>query len=138
MKNSKLLKTLLKYAACIIPGGIITLLVIELHGYSLAGSDVERYRVLCDAFSIPGVTLIMVAALVLISNAGGFDGIGYSVKYALKRLLPFAGLSDPGKYIDYVERRRASKIKRYSFIWISGLAFLAVALFFMYKFYQIY
>ena len=138
MNNKKLLKTLLKYAVCIIPGGIISAMVLNFHGYSSAGNAVERYRILCDAFTIPGVTLIMVAALVFISNFGGFDGIGYSVKYAIKRLLPFAGISDPGKYIDYVERRRASRINGYSFIWICGLGFLAVALFFMYKFYQLY
>ena len=109
-----------------------------MHGFSAAASEVEKYRILSDAFTIPGVTLIRVAALVFISNFGGFDGLGYSVKYALKRLLPFAGLSDPGKYLDYVGRRRASRINNYSFIWISGVLFLAVALFFMYKFYQLY
>lgn len=138
MKNNKFIKIFIKYAACVIPAALVSLLVLDTHEYALAASDVERYRILTDAFTIPGVILIMVAALVFISNLGGFDGLGYSLKVAIKRLLPFFGAAPDEKYIDYVERKRASRIKGYHFILFSGIAFLAAALFFMYKFYQLY
>ncbi|MBR5311073.1 MAG: DUF3899 domain-containing protein [Oscillospiraceae bacterium] len=138
MKNNKFVKILIKYAACIVPATIMTLLVIDTHELALAESEVERYRILTDAFTIPGVVLIMVAALVFISNLGGFDGLGYSLKVAIKRLLPFFGAVPDEKYGDYVERKRAHRIKGYQFILHSGLLFLAIALYFMYKFYQIY
>ena len=137
MKKKQILSTILKYAACIIPGGLVTWLVLDLHGYAFASSEAERYRVLCDAFTIPGVVLVMISLLFIISNSGGFDGIGYAVKRAAKMLLPFVG-KDMEKYYDYKERRQNSKLKGFSFIWKSGLLFLAAALFFMYKFYQVY
>lgn len=138
MNKKKLLTTLIKYACCIIPGAIISWLVLDQHGYSSALSDVERYRILCDAFTIPGVILIMAGALVWISNLGGFDGLSYSLKIALKRLLPFGSVEKPEKYFDYVERRKGKRLKGYHFIFITGIGFLALALFFMFRFYQLY
>lgn len=137
MKKKQILSTILKYAACIVLGGLISWLVIDQYGYASAASDAERYRVLCDAFTIPGVVLVMVSLLFVISNAGGFDGIGYAVKRAAKMLIPFAN-KDMEKYYDYKERRQGSKLRGFGFIWQSGLLFLAIALFFMYKFYRVY
>lgn len=137
MNKKKLRSTIIKYAACLIPAGLISWLVVDLHGYSAAATEAERYRVLCDAFTIPGVTLIMISLLLVISNAGGFDGIGYSMKRAIKMLLPFAN-KDMEKYYDYRERRQNNKLKGFGFIMKSGLIFLAIALFFMYKFYQVF
>lgn len=130
--------TLLKYACCIIPGGLISWTVISQYGYFTAKTDIERYRVLCDAFTIPGVILIMAGALVWISNLGGFDGIAYSLKIAIKKLIPFGAVEKPERYFDYVERKKGNRLKGYHFILITGMGFLAVALFFMYRFYQLY
>ena len=137
MNKKKLLTTLIKYACCIIPGALISWLVLDQHGFAYA-TEVDRYRILCDAFTIPGVILIMAGALVWISNLGGFDGIAYSLKIAIKRLIPLGSVEPPEKYFDYVERRKSRRLKGYHFIFITGIGFLAVALFFMYKFYQLY
>ena len=138
MKNNKLLNLLIKYAVCVIPAGLIATLVLSQHGYKEAATDMERYRILCDAFTIPGVILIMVGALIWISNTGFFDGISYSVGIALKRLLPFASIQMEDKYYDYKMRKKEARLKGYHFVFITGAVFLAAALFFMYKFYQLF
>lgn len=120
-----------------VPAGLLAYLTMYLHGYFETVSKMQRYRILCDAFTIPGVVLIMFSALLLISNLGGLDGIGYSLKRMFKMLNPFAK-KDMERYAEYIENRKRNRIKGYSFILISGLIFMAVALYFMFKFYSIY
>ncbi len=139
MNKKKLKNTILKYAACIVPGGLVSYIVIIQYDYNSATEVFERYRILCDAFTIPGVILVMAYLLVLIANAGAFDGIGYIMKIAVRKLIPFLSAHYmPEKYYDYLERKKNSKIKGVNFILFSGILFLVFALIFMLKFYQVY
>ncbi len=139
MNKKKIKSTILKYAACIVPGGLISYIVIDQYGYAYAAKDFERYRILCDAFTIPGVVLVMIFLLLLIANTGFFDGIGYMMRTAVRKLVPFLSAHDKmEKYYDYTERKKNSRIKGVGFILISGLLFLVVAGFFMVRFYQVY
>ena len=76
-----------------------------LHGWSRTLPAVERYRILCDAFTVPGLMLVLIAALVALSNEGSFDALGYAVRYTVRRLIPGAGLRQE-TYGEFVERRR--------------------------------
>ena len=96
----------------------------------------EWYRVLCDAFTIPGLVFTMLGLLVSLSNQGALDGIGYAATVAFKMLIG-AGANQE-RYAEYLERRRANRLKGYGFLYAVGLACLAVAMVFMGLFYSMY
>lgn len=100
---------------------------------------VTRFRLLCDMFSIPGVMLLLVALMVYVANEGFFYSLGFIFSNAFRSLIPGAATRRYERYGDYVERKRQKgKVKGYSFLTFTGLAFLAVGLVFMFLFYRIY
>ena len=98
----------------------------------------EKYRILCDAFTIPGVVLVMLGALMAISNEGALYGISYVLGYAFRILIP-AKRHEHEKYYDYVERKKGEgQVKGYGFLFVVGGASLAIAIVFMILFYRLY
>ena len=126
----------------LIKSGIATAVGILLAVAFIASSDffgenlMNRYKILCDAFTIPGLLMLMFAVLVSVSNEGALDGVGYVVKQGF-RMLTFRGLGTE-KYLDFVQRRRDNRVSGYGFLYIVGAAFMAVALIFMALFYSLY
>ena len=98
---------------------------------------VELYRIVCDAFTIPGLILLMLGCLMSLSNIGAIDGLGYVVSIAVKMLLPGGGLKME-RYKEYLDRRRANRVRGYGFLYLVGAGCMAVALIFMALFYSIY
>ena len=76
---------------------------------------VEWYRIICDAFTIPGLILLMLGCLMSLSNTGAMDGLGYVVSIALKMLIPGGGLKME-RYKEYLDRRRANRVRGYGFL----------------------
>lgn len=137
MSSNRLKNVLLKYGIALFVGALMAYAVIELHGYAAAATAAERYLVLANAFTIPGVILIMCWALVFVANEGAFEGISYAVTYAVKLLIPGTGSNRQERYSDYVERRRAKgKAKGYGFLFFVGAAFLVAAIVFTVLFYN--
>lgn len=133
--NKKLRNTLLKYGITILIGGLMAWLVISQYGYAEAATAAERYRILSDAFTIPGVIFMLCALLVLVANKGAFEGVSYIFGYAFKMLIPGSG-DKREKFGDYVERKRQKgAVKGYGFLFFTGLAFLIVAAIFIALFY---
>ncbi len=106
----------------------------EFEGVSL----MEQYRILCDAFTIPGLLLILVGAMIWISTQGALDGIAYCVRFAIFSLIPGKRIDRDEKYGDYVERRRGKRASGYGFLFISGLVTMVIAGVFMVLFYSLY
>lgn len=102
------------------------------------GVKAEDYRMLADAFTIPGLLYIMFGALLWAAGKGAMDGLGYAVTYAIKGLLPGARLADQPTYAEWLEERREKRKKTtaYSFLFFTGVAFLAVTGVFIYLFYK--
>lgn len=125
---------LLKYGITTLVGGLLTWLTLDLHGFSSTMPKLQQYRLLCDAFTIPGVILVMVGFLVMIANAGNFLGLGYAVKHAVKMLIPFGNKKDE-RYYDYYQRKQQGKVTGYGFIFVTGVLFMAVAMVFFTLFY---
>ena len=138
MSSKKLRNVLLKYGITLCIGALMAYAVIELHGYAQAATAAERYMVLSNAFTIPGVILIMCWALVFVANEGAFEGISYAVTYAVKLLIPGTGSNRQERYSEFVERRRAKgKTKGFGFLFFVGAAFLVVAVVFIILFYRV-
>ena len=98
---------------------------------------IEWYRTLCDAFTIPGLILLMFGCLMSLSNTGAMDGLGYVVSIAVKMLIP-GGALNMERYKEYLDRRRANRIRGYGFLYIVGAGCMAVSLVFMVLFYSLY
>lgn len=129
-------KTLVKYGVAALFGAALAVLYVAVRDYA-GSSTADRYRMLCDAFTIPGVLLMLSAALCALSNAGSFTALGYAGRHLLDMLIPGPG-KGPERYGDYVERRREKKITGYGFLFHVGAAFFAVALVFFFLFYRVY
>lgn len=97
---------------------------------------VEQYRILCDAFSLPGMFMIFIALLFTMNNLGALDSITYLLKYGIRSLIPGA-FGEMEHYLDYVEARREKRIKGYGFLYWVGLMFIAIALVFLVLFYSV-
>lgn len=97
----------------------------------------QRYLVLCDAFTVPGLLMLFFALMLSISNMGALDGVGYVVVTAVKMLIPGAAVNKE-RYSDYLERRKANRAKGYGFLYVCALINLAVAAVFLILFYSVY
>ena len=100
-------------------------------------SDVELYRMLCDAFTIPGMLFLMAGLLMTVSNAGALDGVGCVVSNAVKMLIP-GKAAKMERYKEYLDRKRENRPKGYGFLYVVGGATMAVAMVFLLLFYQVY
>ena len=128
-------RTLIKYGVTVLLGAGLVWLTLELQGYAYLKSDMERYRLLSNAFTIPGSILLMLGLLVLISSTGAYDGLTYALRWLRMTLLPF-GASKHERYYDYVQRRRTRPKVHGGFLMVVGGAFLAVAVVFIFLFYR--
>lgn len=90
----------------------------------------ERYRLLCDAFTIPGLGMVLLGALLWASNEGALWGVSYCVRVALCTLIPGKRRDGYERYGDYVARKMQNPVRGFSFLFISGGSAMAVALVF--------
>lgn len=124
--------------------GISTAVVAVIAGVYIGTRDflsldrVEQYLVLTDAFTIPGLTLILLGCLVWLSNEGALDAISYAGSWLVKRLLPGGALGEQESYLEYVERKRENKATGYGFLFQVGGVAMAIALINMFLFYRLY
>lgn len=127
---------LLKYGLTGLAAAGMVILYVNLREFATLPL-VEKYLVLCDGFTIPGLVLVMVGLLIWLTNLGALDGISYAVGYAFKMLVP--GYKDKQEtYGDYVARKREKRVTGYGFLFVVGGICLAAALVFMVLFYSIY
>ena len=98
---------------------------------------VEQFRVLCDAFSIPGIMMVLFAMLFSLNNLGALDTIAYLMSF-LPRMIAPGAFGEPEKLIDFVENRRMKRSKGYGFLYIVGFIFLGIAIYYLVLFYKVF
>ena len=106
-------KAPVRYAVTVALAALTAAGHLWLHGWSRTLPAEERYRILCDAFTVPGLMLVLIAALVALSNEGSFDALGYAVRYTVRRLIPGAGL----RQVSWLEAQRGTRPSRPSGQW---------------------
>lgn len=94
----------------------------------------DQYRLWSDGFFIPGIMLLCMGILCILSNMGSFDGISWGLKFALKTLIPFGRFKKQEKYGDYVTKRRENPIRGYQFMLHIGIIDILIAIVFMFLF----
>ena len=135
--SERLTKNLIKY------GGSALFVALLAGSYigarDFAGSAlVDKYLILCDAFTVPGMLLICFGAMLWVSTTGALDGLSYAVRFAVYSLIPAKRLERDEKYGDYIERKSQNRVKGYGFLFFAGLITMAVALIFMALYYSEY
>ena len=91
----------------------------------------EKYRLLCDALTVPGVLLLCAGALVWVSNLGALDGLSYGLRLAFRALIPGKRLQKEENYRDFVAERQEKRVKGYGFLLVSGTVTIAASLLFL-------
>lgn len=97
----------------------------------------EKYRILCDAFTIPGLLSLGIGVLLWASNDGIFNGLSYCLNVAWRALIP-GGRAKTERYYDYVTRKGEKKLTGYGFLFVGGGVCMAVAAVFLALFYRVY
>lgn len=132
-------RTLVKYLIAALVGAGMVLAMLALRDFGAGMTALERAKMLADAFTVPGVVLVLFAALVWLSNEGAFWGLTYLASRVVKALVPMGRTFEKHEtYRDYVEKKREKGgVKGYAFILWVGLVFFAAAVFFTIRFYVI-
>ena len=123
-------KQLAKYIVTLTLAGCAIWFVLSNRGFFESNDTVARMMYLADAFTIPGVVLLMVGVMTWMSSKYGlFDGVTYSLGRLARSLVPGKNLSDE-RYYDYKEKKAASRKTGYLFLFITGGALTLVAVVF--------
>ena len=131
--NDRLKKALVKYGVTTVIGLAVSYLVCEVKDVRTLTEKQEIYHVLSDAFTLPGTLILGVALLVWLANKEYFVSLGYVLSRAGRALIPFGRTYEKHEtFHDYVMRKREKEpVKGYGFLFIVGLAFIAVAVVFL-------
>ena len=126
----KIKKILIKYGISIGVGAALVLLFLDLNGFYAAEVLTDKYKLIADAFTIPGVIFVMVAALVWVSTTGFFDMLSYGLGKAVRSLIPGGAAKKSESFFDYKTSKEGKRFSGYSFILFTGILFLVIGVVF--------
>ncbi|MCQ2424251.1 MAG: DUF3899 domain-containing protein [Clostridia bacterium] len=137
-KRKKIIRTLLKYGIATLIAAGLGYLFLTKEGYASSLPPVDRYHILCDAFMVPGLLLIMFGLLVFVANTGFFDIFAFSVKKVVRLMFPALEYSKE-KFHEYRERKNEEgRVRGYGFLFIVGGVFTLIGAVFLVLFYRYY
>lgn len=124
------MKTVYRYLITTGAGMLIVLLVVLMKN-GFTETDVEiAMQIWCDAFFVSGVFLTCGGLIVVASNGGVFDMLGYAVSLLW---YTFKSSKVERKYKTFYDYREARKDRKrsVSYVLIVGLAMLAISVVFL-------
>ena len=124
------MKTVYRYLITTGVGMLIVLLVVLMKN-GFTETDVEiAMQIWCDAFFVSGVFLTCGGLIVVASNGGVFDMLGYAVSLLW---YTFKSSKVGRKYKTFYDYREARKDRKrsVSYVLIVGLALLAISVVFL-------
>ena len=127
MKDIK--STLIKYLLTVIFGGVIVAIALIARDFGSLLLIADKYRALADAFTIPGVVILMAGVIIIIAKDGFFDIITYGLGRLGKSLIPFSKKTDEHFY-DYKVRKASERTGKTGFLFVVGAVFLSVGIIF--------
>ena len=105
--------------AYLITGGIASLIsicILVSRDILSMTSALDVYQALCDAFFVPGVMLLSLGLLVLVSGTGQFDMLSYGMHSLLVLFTPLKKVEKHDSFYDFKmarEARRMGKPRQY-------------------------
>ena len=127
-------KLVTKYTIAIILGGALSTIALSLNGFFDTDVAIIQYKLLADAFSAPGIIMMLLPVLFWISGEGLFDGLTYALA-SLGNMLTFRGYKKQEKYYDYKMRKAEKRMSGYWFILFVGIGFMLISCVFLALFY---
>lgn len=124
------MKTVYRYLITTGVGMLIVLLIVLMKN-GFTETDVEiAMQIWCDAFFVSGVFLTCGGLIVVASNGGVFDMLGYAVSLLWHT---FKSSKVERKYKTFYDYREARKDRKrsVSYVLIVGLALLAISVVFL-------
>ena len=124
------MKTVYRYLITTGVGMLIVLLIVLMKN-GFTETDVEiAMQIWCDAFFVSGVFLTCGGLIVVASNGGVFDMLGYAVSLLW---YTFKSSKVERKYKTFYDYREARKDRKrsVSFVLVVGLALIAVSVVFL-------
>lgn len=122
-----------KYIIAAGVGGILAAVVLAIQGYGNAASTAERYRILCDAFTVPGLVLILTGILSWVAGEGLFDGLSYGIRSLFRGFTRWEHI----RYGDYIQGKQETwQPGGYGALLLTGGGFLLPAVAFFALFYN--
>ena len=136
--KSKTKRIIISYAVTILVGALLVWLYIGLRDYEGAALK-ERYKMIADALTIPGLLFVMFGLLVWASFQGAMDGLGYAFRNLISALIPGMRIQKQEGYKEYLEARREKRreSRGYGFLFFSGLLFMGLASIFVILYYRV-
>lgn len=135
--NEILKKKVKKYVITTTASLSITVgLLINFGFFSGMLSVREKILALSDAFTVPGIILLAISALMYVSSEGVFDGISYAGKFAFRALVPGMRNNPVEKYGDYKLAKNQKRITGYSCLFFVGVIFTFVGVIFTALFFK--
>lgn len=127
--SNKVKSALLRYGISV--GLCVLCVILMLTSEDMKGAtQQETYRILSDAFGLPGLFMLFAGLMVWLSNEGALNGFTWVVTYAFKSLIPGLRGKREG-YGDYVLRQQEKRVKGFGFLFLVGGVFLAIGVVFM-------
>ncbi len=125
---SKGIKNLLKYGITVTLCLVVSVLVAWNRGLFTATKLDDIYRILSDAFYLPGILLVLFGLLMWLAGEGALMGIGYVMKSLVRLIIPFR---QHETYAEYVAKKAEKEKVKFGFLLIVGLAFFLVGVVFL-------
>ena len=134
-----------KYTVTVAIGLIIAFISLLVKKVFAAASAGDVFRILADAFTIPGGLLLVAGLGIWILNQGGFDGLIYMTRvlFRTKTQSKEGSISEneEGRVEPYsefiIKRHNEQQVTGYSFIIVTAVAFLALAGVFVILYYSV-
>ena len=127
---------LIRYGISFAIAALITFAIIALKGFFTDKLRVNM-QILSDSFFASGVLFMLVYGLLFISSEGGFIGIGFALKRAIRVFVPIYRKNEE-TFAQYRERKLAKKGGRGdSCVFFTGLFFFLVSLIFLIIWYNV-
>lgn len=127
---------LIRYGICFAIATLLSLSIIALKGWFTDKLRVNL-QILSDAFFASGILFMLVYGLLFISSEGGFIGIGFALKRAMRVFIPIYRKNEE-TFAQYRERKLAKKSgKGDSCVFFTGLFFFLISLIFLIIWYKV-
>lgn len=126
--EKKQVKTWVKYLSTTIALLVVSLVICLSRDLFVRTEPSEIIKILCDAFSVPGIVYVCFGLLSICNQQGTFDGLGYTFKSWTRVMKNYKNDErNPKSYSEYKESVKGKRKISWHFI-IVGFCFIAVGI----------
>ncbi len=129
-------KKLIRYSVTLGVGLAIALIVSFAKSLYWQDTAADVMRALSDCFVVPGMLLLLFGLLVVCSNGGTFDMLGYGTRKVLLLFRRKQDEKDKETFYDYRKRKQESK-RSFAYLLICGGVYIFIGLIFLILYYNV-